>query len=313
MLGSRLFKIVFFSALMLGAGLAAPVAAQNPADEFPTFKKEILVLGDRSGIQWQVSEVGFPVQSGSSEIGGIEQIIIAVDTSASMRKVSERIAKEIRKSLPENPTLPVKIVVFNERFDVLTPGFTLSREELGKALEKVRSTDRSTAIYTTTVKLKDFVGDKRTHLIVISDGEDTTVQFVKLPEVLANPNLIVSYFNWGFRDRKLDHNEPLRPEQKQYFEKLKKAGEGKEGDKNKKRRIEVGPNDVLTVVAERSGGDIVNILKPEQLPDLLRPWLTVGGRLYRLTWTTQNPESSFQVASSNDSSKINRKQYSRHW
>lgn len=304
--------------LIAGLVLLVPVQAQNEQFTLPVFSRQAYVLCDRAMDRLQVVEAGFPVESTSTTIGPIEQIIIAIDTSVSMKHLIPTTPDNVRKSLPDQPPIPIMVAVFNEQVEVLCD-FTTSHDVLDETLKKVHVSDRSTAIFEAIRTFQTYAQQKRTHLILLTDGADTTYRKVHVPEMLLSTNLVVSYLNWGYRDQKLHIDEPGANRQALDFPETEKSSKETSASHSKKtsnHRVEVGPDDAVSIVSERTGGDVMNFVKWNELVDYLKRRLKMVGVLHQLSWKTENPECSFQILDSDGAmtgAMKGKATYRRHW
>ncbi len=256
--------------------------------QMPTVTREEYILADRAGSGYNIVESGVRVNATVTQLKPIEQVMLVLDGSNSMLPVYPRIVEEIRKALPARLAVPTAIVRFSAQKAVLQD-FTSSRAALDEALAKEQSlwadgsaNDRTmkstTDIYGTLAGLNVMTQGRMTHVIIITDGNDSLQQVIDLPRVVPN-DIVVSYLNWGYRNFSARVNEENA---------VVVTGNGS-------RRMDI-PNVTLRFVAERTGGDVLNYSDWRQLNAYIKRRLSNAGVLYRATWESSNPLLPFSLS-----------------
>jgi hypothetical protein len=269
--------------LGLGTVLLAGWLTGNIAwGQMPTIKREERLLGDRLGANYSVFEGGVRVKATVTPIKPIEQVVIVLDGSGSMTPIYLRIVEELRKALPAQIAVPTAIARFSVR-KLMLQNFTTSRAELESALAREQqawsrggsndNTMRSnTNLYGVLTELQEVIGDKMTHCIIVTDGNDSFNQRIDLPQVVKE-NMVVSYVNWAYRSfsARVDEEKAVLV-----------TGNGS-------RRMDI-PNVTLRFLARQTGGEVVNYDDWKAFGAYFKRRLSTPGVLYRATWESTNPE-----------------------
>ncbi len=256
--------------------------------QMPTMKREERILGDRAGANYGVLEGGMRVPATVTQIKPIEQVVIVLDGSGSMVPIYARIVEELRKALPSQMAVPTAIARFSMQKTMLQD-FTTSRAALDGALAKEQQLWSSggtndgtmkskTNIYGVLTALQEVIGDKMTHCIVVTDGNDSFTERIDLPRVVKE-NMVVSYVNWAYRSfsARVDEENAVLV-----------TGSGS-------RRMDI-PNVTLRFVARQTGGEVVNYDDWKAFGAYFKRRLTTPGALYRATWESANPEIPFTLS-----------------
>ncbi len=256
--------------------------------QMPAMKREERILGDRAGANYSVLEGGMRVPATVTQIKPIEQVVIVLDGSGSMVPIYPRIVEELRKALPSQMAVPTAIARFSMQ-KVMLQDFTTSRSTLDGALAKEQqlwsgggtndgTMKSKTNIYGVLTALQEVIGDKMTHCIVVTDGNDSFTERIDLPRV-TKENMVVSYVNWAYRSfsARVDEENAVLV-----------TGSGS-------RRMDI-PNVTLRFVARQTGGEVVNYDDWKAFGAYFKRRLSTPGALYRATWESTNPEVPFTLS-----------------
>jgi hypothetical protein len=290
-----LVTLLLIAACLTASGVA--ISAQQPeGNNNAIFTQKCAFLMGKDLSKPQVTESGKEVTAANLENEKIEQIIIAIDTSGSMRKIVPGIISHLESDLP-NPEVPIMVTTFNEQVEKLSD-FTTSKNDLKSAFKKVHSTGNSTIVYNTIPQLEQFAGNHCTHIILITDGNETISNKVNIHEMLEkNSHVAISYICWAFGNTGIDTGERVQ-------ELDKKSKDDKKEDKDiaqlKKERkgkhiIELSPNPTLKSISFLSGGDVRYMKNWKEFSDYFTERLGNKSILYHLDWRTDNPERPYQV------------------
>lgn len=252
------------------------------------FKRQELVLGDRAGASYGISEGGNRVPATVTQLKAIDQVIIVLDASNSMTYLYGKAIDEVQQSIPSNVAVPTMIIRFSEELVVLQD-YTTSRTDLVDTLKKEAgswsngSSDRtmkvSTHLYDAITKLSEYTKGKNTHIMLLTDGMDSRNRIANLPDIIKT-DMVVSYLNWGWRDFSLKVDEPNSVQ----------LGGGR-------ARMADSPRNALAVIARYSGGDVQNFTDWKAFRAYFNRRLANGGAVYQATWDSANPEVPFTITS----------------
>jgi hypothetical protein len=148
---------------------------------------------------------------------------------------------------------------------------------LAAALNNVHSCKQETRIFAAVQSLQKLAGNKRTHIILITDGTDTSQEKVNIRNMLVQAHTSISYINWGIGDTSKPVDEPG-------YQPTAKSG-----------MVKINPNSLLAQFAQTSGGDVMNFTDWKAVSHYFQQRLNAGGFLYQLFWHTDNPERSFHI------------------
>ncbi|MEW6736301.1 MAG: VWA domain-containing protein [Acidobacteriota bacterium] len=258
---------------------AACVQAQEEMTvQISTFARRAAFLSEDGSERFLVMEAGEQIAPESSESEQINQIILAIDNSDSMKYLLPDLVDHLEKTLPTQPSVPIMIATFNEKVEVLA-NFTTSKTTLQKALANISVSHQATKLFAALRTLQEYAKERYTHLIFITDGADTAQEKINIQEILSRSYTTISYVNWGYGDASLPVNEPG------YRAAVKSS------------MVKTNPNSTLTALARASGGDVMNFTDWKPLKRYLQRRLNAGGFIYRLFWHTENPERAFQIIS----------------
>ncbi|MGQ9898416.1 MAG: hypothetical protein ACUVR8_12785 [Acidobacteriota bacterium] len=269
--------------LGLGAVLLTGWLASDAVwGQMPTVRREERILADRPATNYSVLEGGARVPATVTQVKPIEQVVIVLDGSGSMVPIYPQIVGELRKALPAQIAVPTAMVRFSLEKTVLQE-FTTSRATLDSALAKEQqmwsgsatrdNTMKSgTNLYGSLAALHEIIGDKMTHCIVVTDGNDSLYKRVDLSRTIKE-NMVVSYVNWAYRSfsARVDEENAVLV-----------AGSGA-------RRMDI-PNVTLRFLVRQTGGEIVNYDDWKAFSTYFKRRLSTPGVLYRATWESTNPE-----------------------
>lgn len=314
-------KKLYFVVVALLFFFVLPAQAQSneqQPDVLESYLRQAYIIGHSDGINWKVLESGFPADTNVKKVAQVDQIVIAIDNSSSMKRLLPQIIKKLPSAFPEKLPYPVMLVSFNKDLEVVSE-FSQNRDEILKVAEKIKNSDNRTAIFKMIGNVQDRLGENKvTHLIMLTDGEETVYQIARLQEILKGKQTIITYVNWGLRDGRYSSVENATDDDKLKKEQDKKDDKnikdsGNSGNHGNRKKFEVGPDDIVASIAQRTGGDVVSLSSMKQLVDYLKRWLTEGGVWYQVSWQSHNLEASFKVLTVNSSAEQVLKTYPRHW
>jgi hypothetical protein len=286
-------KLIMIRQIRFGLGLGTVLltgwlASGVVCAQMPTMKREERILGDRAGANYSVLEGGMRVPATVTQIKPVEQVVIILDGSGSMVPIYPRIVEELRKALPAQMAVPTAIARFSMQKTMLQD-FTTSRATLDGALAKEQQLWSSggtndgtmkskTNIYGVLTALQEVIGNKMTHCIVVTDGNDSFTERIDLPRIIKE-NMVVSYVNWAYRSfsARVDEENAVLV-----------TGSGS-------RRMDI-PNVTLRFIVRQTGGEVVNYDDWKAFGAYFKRRLSMPGVLYRATWESTNPEIPFTLS-----------------
>jgi hypothetical protein len=280
-------KHIFQKAKLIGATALSCAVLSGFAFAQGGFKRQELVLGDRAGGSYGISEGGNRVPATVTQVKAIEQAIIVLDASNSMSHLYGKVLGELESAIPANVGVPTMVIRFSEDL-VVVQEYTTSRTDIVNAFKKEAanwgsssSSDRSmkmaTHLYDAIGKLSEYTKGKNTHVMLVTDGMDSRNRIANMPS-LVKSDMVVSYLNWAWRDFSLKVEEPNS---------IVLGG-------GKSRKVE-GPNNALAVIARYSGGDVENFTDWKLFRAYIGKRLSSGGAVYQATWDSSNPELPFKI------------------
>lgn len=251
-----------------------------------TFGRQASFIADSQSLKPTVIEDGRQFAPESTEVETLEQIIVAIDVSDSMKYLLPDMVGHIKKAVEKQPAVPVMIATFGAQVKQLT-SFTQSANELQQALGAVRAEKQSTCLYDSLATLIGIAGTRHTHILLVTDGTDTSNRAVNVRKLLKNSHVTISYLNWGYGDASLTVNEP-----------------GYQASSKKSKMVERTPNGLLAGIAQASGGDVVNFTSWKPVTQYFQQRFETGSYLYRIFWHTDNPERSFRVVNAEQQQQL---------
>lgn len=289
------------------------------SQDIPSIERTALVIGQK-GASLSVIESGSVVTAHKENAGQIRKVIIAVDNSNSMTKVLPKISASISKSLPASLSVPVKIVVYNEQVQELSK-FTTDTVELSRASSAIQPSRHKTSLLALLAYLHSSSEADGSHVILITDGdaERGTYNSQKLAEEYAAKNIVLSYVNWRVRQKASSAGNPAAADDVVstshdhiFISSVYRSGGlvPKPSSDSQKGRIKFAPVLLLSTIANRTGGDVVDISDFSDLELYLKNRYSEMF-LYRLKWQSPNPEAWFKVVSG--SASIEKVLHPRIW
>lgn len=266
-------------ALILVAACVTTVSAQDDDQltvRVSTFARQHSFIDRERALKFKVMEGDAEVAPEQVEVKPIKKVIIAIDNSKSMKYLLPKLVKELARSLPKAIELPTMVVAFNERAEVMTD-FTTSADAIKAAFQRIQCAPANTRLFEVIESVKELAGDHLTHLILITDGADTSQRVINIRALLDDARLTISYLNWGYADPSLIVDEP-----------------GYQAN-GKSRIIKVKPNHTLSLIAERSGGEVINLTSWKTMKSYVQVQLNAGSYLYSIFWHSENPARTFQI------------------
>jgi hypothetical protein len=272
----KIFLLSIIAALMIVARVGTAPAQEETTLRVSTFGRQISFIAATNSTHLQVMEAGQRVEPESLQVEAIDQVIVAFDVSDSMKYLLPEMIKHIKKSLPSQPNLPIMIATFGEDVKVLAD-FTTSRTTIENALGNVKAGKHLTRLYAAIRDFQQRAGARRTHLLLVTDGTDTTETKINVKALLAESHLTISYLYWGIGDASLAVDEPG-------YERAAKSA-----------LVKRAPNSLLSSVAQASGGDVMNFTDWKPVSQYFAQRFASGNYVYSLFWHTDNPERSVSV------------------